>query len=379
MANIEIYLDNNATTKPLPDVVKTMLPILSGGFGNPSSSHSAGERAREYIIGARKQLGQLIGADPKNIVFTSSGTEANNMAFYSFTRGKSERCRILTTTIEHSSIRKMCSHLRIKGVDIILLPVDSRGHIDLEELRRLVRENVDLVSIQWVNNETGVIQPLAEIVAICHENGKIIHTDAAQAVGKLEVDMDDIAVDFLSLTGHKFHSPQGIGAIYCRDKFLLAPIFFGGFQEHGFRPGTENVSGIVGMGKAAELRRKNLKDHTGKMRELRDCFESKILESVPHTSINGDPSKRICNTTNILFGGIDGRILLKKLDTMGIRCSQSSACTNSQSEPSYVLKAMGRTDEEAYSSIRFSFSIENTIQEVDRAVDVISRTCEELH
>lgn len=379
MENIEIYLDNNATTRPLPDVIKVMLPILSGGFGNPSSSHSAGERVRECIREARRQLGQLIGADAKDIVFTSSGTEANNMAFHSFTHRKNEGCRILTTAVEHSSIRKMCSHLRVKGVDIILLPVDSRGHIDLEELKRLVRENIDLVSIQWVNNETGVIQPLAEIVAICHQHGKVIHTDAAQAVGKLEVNMDDITVDFLSLTGHKFHSPQGIGAIYCRDKFLLSPIFFGGFQEDGFRPGTENVSGIVGIGKAAELRRQNLKDHIGKMRELRDFFESKILESVPNTRINGDPSNRICNTSNILFGGIDGRILLRKLDAMGIRCSQSSACTNSQPEPSHVLKAMGHTDEEAYSSIRFSFSIENTIQEVDRATDVIRRTCEELH
>jgi cysteine desulfurase len=378
MSNIEIYLDNNATTKPLPDVIKSMLPILSGGFGNPSSSHSAGERVRACIKEARGQLGQLIGADPNNIVFTSSGTEANNTAFYSVTRGENEACRILTTTVEHSSIRKMCSHLRIRGADIVLLPVDSRGNIDLEELRRLLREDIDLVSIQWVNNETGVIQPLAEIVAICHEHGRVIHTDAAQAVGKLEMNVDHTEVDFLSLTGHKFHSPQGIGAIYCRDKFLLAPIFFGGFQEHGFRPGTENVSGIVGMGKAAELRRKNLKDHIRKMRELRDYFESKILESVPNTRVNGDPSNRICNTTNILFQGIDGRILLRRLDTKGLRCSQSSACTNSQPEPSFVLKAMGRTDMEAYSSIRFSFSVENTVQEVDRAVDLIRRTCKEL-
>lgn len=379
MSNVEIYLDNNATTKPLPDVIKSMLPILTSGFGNPSSSHSAGGRVRACIKEARSQLGHLIGADPNNIVFTSSGTEANNTAFYSVTRGKNEPCHILTTTVEHSSIRKMCSHLKIKGADIILLPVDSSGNMDLNELRRLLRDNIDLVSIQWVNNETGVIQPLAEIVSICHEYGKVIHTDAAQAVGKLEINVGETEVDFLSLTGHKFHSPQGIGAIYCRDKFLLAPIFFGGFQEYGFRPGTENVSGIVGMGKAAELRRKNLNEHMRKMRELRDYFESKILESVPDTRVNGDRSNRICNTTNILFGGIDGRMLLKKLDAKGIRCSQSSACTNSQPEPSFVLKAMGRTDEEAYSSARFSFSIENTIQEVNLAVEVIRRAREELH
>lgn len=378
MESAEIYLDNNATTKSLPDVIKTMLPILGGGFGNPSSAHSAGERARVYITEARRQLGQLIGADTKNIIFTSSGTESNNMAFYSATRGKNEPSRILTTTVEHSSIRKMCSYLRIKGVEIILLPVDSRGLIDLEELRQLVKENIDLVSVQWVNNETGVIQPLEDIVAICREHGKIIHTDAAQAVGKLEVNVNDIQVDFLSLTGHKFHSPQGTGAIYCRDKFLLAPLFFGGFQEGGFRPGTENVAGIAGMGKAAELRSKNLRADMEMMAKLRDLFESRILETVPAAKVNGETSNRVCNTTNILFEGVDGRLLLRKLDERGIRCSQSSACTNFQSEPSYVLKAMGLTDKQAYSSIRFSFSVENSLQEVERAAEIIERSYEEL-
>ncbi len=374
----EIYLDNNATTRPLPEVIKAMLPVLSSGFGNPSSSHSAGQRARNYLKQARKQLGALIGSNPKNIIFTSSGTEANNTAFKSCARGKDKSHCILTTTVEHSSIQKMCNHMKINGVKIVLIPVDSKGHIDLEELRKILRENIDLVSIQWVNNETGVIQPVSEITEMCHEHGKLFHTDAAQAIGKLDVNLKKIPIDLLSLTGHKFHSSQGIGALYCRDRFLLEPIFFGGFQEGGFRPGTENLSGIVGMGKAAEIRMSNLTECTRRMSELRDNFETSMLETIPNSSINGDPKNRICNTTNIRFGGIDGRILLKQLNNDGIRCSQSSACTNFQSEPSYVLKAMGLSDEEAYSSVRFSFSIDNTMEEVNGAVDKIIKLCENL-
>jgi len=374
----EIYLDNNATTRPLPEVIKAMLPLLSGGFGNPSSSHSAGGRARNYLKRARSQLGALIVSNPENIVFTSSGTEANNMAFNSGTQGKAKSHCILITTVEHSSIQKMCNHLKINGVRIVLIPVDSEGHIDLDEIRKTVKEKIDLVSIQWVNNETGVIQPVSEITQICHENGKLFHTDAAQAIGKLDVNLKEIPIDFLSLTGHKFHSSQGTGALYCRDKFLLEPIFFGGFQEEGFRPGTENLSGIVGMGEAAEVRMNNLTKCIRRLSELRDNFESSILEAIPNSSINGDPKNRICNTSNIRFNGLDGRILLKQLDNEGIRCSQSSACTNFQPEPSYVLKAMGLSDEEAYSSIRFSFSIDNTMEEVTQAVDIITRCCEKL-
>lgn len=378
METREIYLDNNATTRPLPEVIKSMLPLLSNSFGNPSSSHSAGQRARNYIREARKQMGDLIGAHPENIVFTSSGTEANNMAFYSCTHNRDKQCRILTTTVEHSSIKKMCSFLSINGVEVVHLSTDLKGHLDLDQFSNLTKKDFDLVSIQWVNNETGVIQPIEEIVKICHDNGKLFHTDAAQAIGKIEINLEEIPVDFLALTGHKFHSPQGIGALYCRDRFLLTPIFFGGFQEEGFRPGTENVSGIVGMGEAAEIRREKLNDYMNKMRELRDYFESSILDSIPNTSVNGDPLNRVCNTTNIMFGGIDGRVLLKQLDQEGIRCSQTSACINSQPEPSYVLKAMGLSDEEAYSSVRFSFSIENTLNEVGQAIKIIVRACEKL-
>ncbi|MGH7900917.1 MAG: cysteine desulfurase family protein [Thermodesulfobacteriota bacterium] len=378
METKEIYLDNNATTRPLPEIIKSMLPVLSNAFGNPSSSHSAGERTRKYINEARKQIGDLIGAHPENIVFTSSGTEANNMAFYTCTKNRDKTCRILTTPVEHSSIRKMCNFLSINGVEVVNFSIDSKGHLDIDQISNLTKEDFDLVSIQWVNNETGVIQPIEEIVKICHDNGKLFHTDAAQAVGKMDLNLKEIPVDFLALTGHKFHSPQGIGALYCSDRFILTPIFFGGFQEEGFRPGTENVSGIVGMGKAAEIRREKLNDYINKMRELRDYFESSILDSIPNTSVNGDPLNRVCNTTNIMFGGIDGRVLLKQLDQEGIRCSQTSACINSQPDPSFVLKAMGLSDEEAYSSVRFSFSIENTMNEVDQAIKTIIKACERL-
>ena len=378
MESREIYLDNNATTRPLPEVIKSMLPLLSNAFGNPSSSHSAGERARNQVKEARKHIGDLIGAPPENIVFTSSGTEANNMAFYSCTHNRDKLCRILTTPVEHSSIRKMCSFLSINGVEVVHLSIDSKGHLDLDQLSNLTNEDFDLVSIQWVNNETGVIQPIEEIVKICHYKGKLFHTDAAQAIGKIEINLEENPVDFLALTGHKFHSPQGVGALYCRDRLLLAPIFFGGFQEDGFRPGTENVPGIVGMGKAAQIRGEKLEHCIDKMRELRDYFESSILDSIPNARVNGDPLNRICNTSNIMFAGIDGRVLIRYLDHEGIRCSQTSACINSQPDPSYVLKAMGFSDEEAYSSVRFSFSIENNKNEADQAVKIIIIACERL-
>lgn len=374
----EIYLDNNATTKPLPEVREEVYKILGDEFGNPSSAHSTGERARRYLANARNQVAKLIGSSPSKITFTSSGTESNNMAFYSCTRDKGKKCRVITSTVEHSSIRKMCSYLCINGVEIKLIRVDSKGLVNLDELKKTINEYTTLVSIQWANNETGVVQPVTEIGEICRESGVPFHTDAAQAVGKIEMRVEDLPIDFLSFTGHKFHGPQGAGVIYSRDKFMLAPIMFGGFQEEGFRPGTENLPGIVGLGKAAELRKKDLLKLISYMKELRDRFEAMILDFIPGTRVNGDIKNRICNTTNIMFGGIDGRKLVRELDEVGVRCSQSSACTNFEVSPSYVLCSMGLSEKDAYSSIRFSFSVENTFEEVDRAVDLIRNLCDEL-
>lgn len=374
----EIYLDNNATTKPLPEVRAEVYKILGDEFGNPSSAHSVGERARKHLSDAREKTAALIGSRPSRLIFTSSGTESNNMAFYSRSRNKGKKCRVITTTVEHSSIRKMCSYLCINGVEIKLIKVDSKGLIDLDELRKAINGDTTLVSVQWVNNETGVIQPVIEAGEMCRENGAAFHTDAAQAVGKIEMSVEELPFDFLTFTAHKFHGPQGAGAIYTKDKFLLAPILFGGFQEEGFRPGTENLPGIVGLGKAAELRKKGLASLTAHMKELRDRFEAMVLDFVPRTRVNGDVKRRICNTTNIMFGGIDGRKLVRELDAAGVMCSQSSACTNFEVSPSYVLCSMGLSESEAYSSIRFSFSAENSFEEADRAVRLIRDICDGL-
>ena len=374
----EIYLDNNATTKPLPEVREEVYKILGDEFGNPSSAHSTGERARRHLANAREKVAALIGTVPSKITFTSSGTESNNMAFYSSTRGKGKKCRVITTTVEHSSIRKMCSYLCINGVEIKLIKVDPKGIIDLGELREAMNGDTSLVSVQWVNNETGVIQPVVEAGEICRERGVPFHTDAAQAVGKLEMSVEELPFDFLTFTGHKFHGPQGTGVIYTKDKFLLAPILFGGFQEEGFRPGTENLPGIAGLGKAAELRKHDLTRLVARMKELRDRFEAMVLDFVPGTRVNGDTTNRICNTTNIMFGGIDGRKLVRELDGAGVRCSQSSACTNFEVSPSYVLCSMGLSESEAYSSIRFSFSVENTFDEVDAAARLIRDICDRM-
>lgn len=371
MTRREIYFDNNATTRPLPEVREEVLKVIGEEFGNPSSAHSTGERARRHLSQARDSLAALLGCNASAVTFTGSGTESNNMAFYSCTRDKKKKCRVVTTSVEHSSIQKMCSYLCINGVDIKMVNVQPNGLIDREELERAINEDTSLVSVQWVNNETGVVQPIEEIGAMCKDMGVPFHTDAAQAVGKLKMNLDELQFDFLSLTGHKFHSPQGVGAIYCKDRFMLAPILFGGFQEEGFRPGTENLPGIVGMGKAAEIRKANLEQYILKMKDLRDRFEAMVLDFVPGTRVNGTTESRVCNTTNIMFGGVDGRKLVRELDNLGVRCSQSSACTNFEIAPSYVLCAMGLTEEEAYSSIRFSFSVENTFDEIDTTIGLL--------
>jgi cysteine desulfurase len=358
-----------------------MEEALGGSFGNPSSVHASGERSRGYLLHARESLAQLLGCNPSQIVFTSGGTEANNLIFNLLIARKlrgGRVPRVITTKIEHSSILKMCEYLEEVGVEVILIPTDRSGKIRVQEIESAMTNETDLVSIQWVNNETGVIQPIKEIGAICKSKDILFHTDAAQGVGKIEIDLEALPVDFLSLTAHKFHGPQGIGALYIKDPKSVHPLFWGGAQEGGVRPGTENVPGIAGGGVAADHRFKNFDIIERKIRNIRDLFENMVFHRIPETEVNGDTLDRVCNTSNLLFKGIDGQALVARLDQVGIRCSQSSACTNQRPEPSYVLREMGLSESEAYSSVRFSFSELNTPEELDFVVEQISQICEQM-
>ncbi|MCY3680272.1 MAG: cysteine desulfurase family protein [Gemmatimonadetes bacterium] len=376
----EVYLDNNATTRPLPEVREAMMRVLDEDFGNPSSAHSAGDRVRESMVASREAVANLVGAEAGQIVFMGSGTETNNTVFNSVVQRAptGKRVRIVTTTVEHSSILKMCDYLDAKGVEVVSVPVDRYGQLVWEALDEAVTPDTDLVSVQWVNNETGAILLVERIAQLCKSRGVLFHTDAAQAVGKLPISVIELPVDFLTFTAHKFHGPQGVGALYVRSSKELLPLLWGGSQEGGLRPGTENVPGIIGMGTAAQLRLERLEDVQELMASLRDHFERTVLDSVPDVEINGDPDMRVCNTTNLLFRDVDGQALVARLDQEGIRCSQSSACTNQRPEPSYVLRAMGLSEAEAYASIRFSFSEFNTIEDVDETVAHLAQLCEQL-
>ena len=376
----EVYLDNNATTRPLPEVREAMMRVLDEDFGNPSSAHSAGDRVREAMVSAREAVAELVGAEANQIVFMGSGTETNNTVFNSVVQRAptGKRVRIVTTTVEHSSIVKMCDYLSARGVEVVSVPVDRCGLLVWEALNEAVTPDTDLVSVQWVNNETGAILPVGRIAQLCQSRGVLFHTDAAQAVGKLPVSVTKTPVDFFTFTAHKFHGPQGVGALYVRSSKGLLPLLWGGLQEGGLRPGTENVPGIIGMGTAAQVRLERLKDVQGLMASLRDHFEQSVIAQIPDVEINGDPDMRVCNTTNLLFRDVDGQALVARLDQEGIRCSQSSACTNQRPEPSYVLRAMGLSESEAYASIRFSFSEFNTVEDVDDAVAHLAQLCKQL-
>lgn len=375
MLTHEKYFDNNATTIASPQVVASMVEVLRDDFGNPSSIHSAGDRARDKIRDARTQVAELIGARPDQITFTSGGTEANNLVLTSAAQAFD---RILTTAVEHSSVLTMIDPLRASGVEVDVLPVDSTGLVDLDRLEESLNKGARFASIQWANNETGVIQPISEIAQLCRRRGALLHCDAAQAVGKIPVDFDSLPIDFLTLTAHKFNGPQGVGAVVSKDPSFLHPMLFGGPQEEGLRPGTENVAGIVGLGTAARVRRETFLDANSRMQRLRDQFEQLIRDRLPDVHTNGGGANRIGNTSNLLFGNVDGQALVARLDQHGIRCSQSSACTNQRPEPSYVLRAMGLTEDEAYSSVRFSFGVYNTPEEVRSAAATIGDECEQL-
>ena len=373
---MHVYLDYNATTPVAPAVLEAMLPFLGDDFGNAGSVHTPGQRARAAVDSARESVAALIGAKPSEIVFTSGGTEADNLALFgSLAASAKPRKHVITTAIEHHAILHSCEELERQGIDVTIVPVSqsdaSRGVVDLEDIRRALRPETILISVMHANNELGVIQPVEEIGRIAAEAGVRFHCDAVQSAGKVPLDVDRLGVDLLSISAHKFCGPKGVGALYVRSGTPLAPRFFGGHAERDRRPGTENVPGIVGIGKAAELARNLLGEDSQRIGDLRDRLESALLESVPNARVNGDRAHRVPNTTNMSFPGAGGEALLISLDLQGIACSTGAACSSGSTEPSHVLLAAGLTRDDARSSLRFSLGRPTTPVEIDYAISVI--------
>ncbi len=363
-----VYLDNNATTQVAPEVVEAMQPFFTDLWGNASSMHFFGGQVTRYIEEARAQVAALINADPSEIIFTSCGTESDNTAIRGGIEASHEQMRIVTTRVEHPAVLGPCRYLKERGNAVVELGVDNSGQLDLEEFRQAVQHGRCLVSIMWANNETGVVFPLKEIAEIAREAGCVMHTDAVQAVGKLPIDVKELPIDMLSLSGHKLHAPKGVGALYVRKGTKLKTFMLGGHQENGRRAGTENVPYIVGLGKACALAAAHMEDEQARVVALRDRLESGILESCPDTRVNGDRGRRLPNTTNISFQYIEGESILYHLSDVGICASSGSACTSGSLEPSHVIRAMGVPFTAAHGSTRFSLSRYNTEEEIEYVI-----------
>lgn len=359
------YFDNNATTRVAPEVVDAMIPFLREMWGNPSSAYSFGAQVHGHVEKAREQVAALINADPKEIVFTSCGTESNNSAIHSALATNPTKKHVITTAVEHSANMNFGAYLEKRGYEVTYLPVDSDGHLDLGLLDKSIRPDTAIVSIMWANNETGVIFPIEEIAALCRSKGVLCHTDAVQTPGKLKIDVKALGVDFLSLSAHKLHAPKGIGLLYVKRRTKFQPYVIGGHQERGKRGGTESVANIVAFGRAADLAVATLDDENTRVRALRDRLENSILTNIPNTIRNGAKEPRLPNTVNICFEFIEAEAILLLLDGVGICASSGSACTTGSLDPSHVLSAMGLTPMRARGSVRFSLGIYNTEDEVD--------------
>jgi cysteine desulfurase len=375
---MHIYLDYNATTPVDREVLEAMLPYFSGSFGNASSIHSAGQRGRAAVDAARESVATLLGAKPSEIVFTCGGTEADNLALFgTVTHCVQPRKHMVTTAIEHHAVLNCAEALEKQGVDVTYAPAGRDGIVDPDEIREAIRPETVLISVMLANNETGTIQPIEEIGRIAAEEDIYFHCDAVQAAGKLPLDVNRLGMDLLSISAHKIYGPKGAGALYVRTGTELEPIFHGGHHERDRRPGTENVPGLVGLGKAADLAIKNLTSDAARMAALRDKFESALL-SLPGVHINGDPHHRVANTCNLSFDAAGGEALVIALDLQGISCSTGAACSSGAVAPSHVLTAIGLSPERARSSLRFSLGRPTTPEEIDRAIEIIPAVVERL-
>jgi cysteine desulfurase len=374
-----VYLDHNATTPVEPEVLETMLPFLSAEFGNAASIHSFGQRARAAVETARESVAALIGARPQEIVFTSGGTESDNHAIFGIVEAAGGHDKqVITTAIEHEAVLNTCQALEKQGVSVAYLPVDRQGRIDLEALHRTISRETVLVTIMHANNELGTVQPLEEIGRIATEADVYFHSDAVQSLGKLPIDVRAMGVDLLSLSGHKLYAPKGIGALYIKSGTPLRQLLYGGHHQRGFRPGTENVAGIVGLGKAAEMASRSLTEEPKRVSALRDKLENGLLARVPDSTVNGGRSPRTPNTTNILFHGIEGEALVIALDLKGLACSTGAACSSGAVEPSHVLTAIGLPPEEARASLRFSLGRCTASEDIDFALQVVPAAVAQL-
>jgi cysteine desulfurase len=366
-----IYLDHNATTPIAPEVREAMLPYLTDEWGNASSSYRFGSKLKGVIEMARASVAELVGAHSREIIFTGCATESNNTAIHAALRANPQKRHIVTSAVEHSSVLNYCLALEKQNYRVTYLPVDRDGLLQLADLETAISDDTAIVSLMWANNETGVLFPVEDIARVCKERGVLYHCDAVQAVGKIPVNVSKLHVDYLSITGHKFNAPKGVGALYVRRKVPFTPYLHGGHQERGRRGGTENIALIVGMGKAAELALAKIQVYEPTVRPLRDALEKGILETILGTELNGHPVQRLANTTNLTFSGIESEALLLLLDQVGVCASSGSACLADSNEPSHVVKAMKFDTGASRQMLRFSFGMSNLQAEIQRTLSAI--------
>ena len=373
-----VYLDNNATTRVAPEVVEEMLPYFSELYGNPSSMHSFGGNLGLKVREARARIANLLGAQPDEILLTSGGTESDATGIHAALAAHPHKRHIVTTRVEHPAIKNLFEQYGKNGYRVSFIPVDREGRLDMKTFWDSLADDTAVVSMMWAKNETGVLFPIDDVAAELHDRGILLHTDAVQAVGKVPIDLARTPVDMLSLSGHKLHGPKGIGALFIRKGTKFKPMMVGGHQEHGRRAGTENVPGIIGLGKACQLAGSHLDDIDNRVRGLRDRLEEALLAAVPQCMINGDRPNRLPNTASIAFEYVEGEAILLMMNEFGIAASSGSACTSGSLEPSHVLRAMGIPFTAAHGSIRFSLSHYTTAEEIDFVIDKMPPIIERL-
>ena len=374
-----IYLDHSATTKLKKEVLDTMLPFLTEQYGNPSTIYTLGREAKKAIDSAREQVAKAINAQPNEIYFTSSGTESDNWAIKGVAYANKQKGKhIITSNIEHHAVLHTCEFLEKEGLEITYVPVDNEGILDLEQLKKAIRPDTILISVMLANNEIGTTQPIREISKLAKEHGIYLHTDAVQSIGSIPVDVNDLGVDLLSLSGHKIYGPKGVGVLYVKTGTKISPFIHGGGQERGKRAGTENVANIVGIGKAIELATQDIQAYSTHLQELRDMTIEEILKTIPHSRLNGHREKRLPGNVNISFEYIEGESILLMLDSKGISASSGSACTSGSLDPSHVLLAIGLPHEIAHGSLRLTFGEENTKDDVKYLLEVLPPIIERL-